>query len=336
MVADFLDEEILENPHLDVAEDYYIWLQLAERGRIIFCPEIVATIYEHGVEQSNYKEDNLANNQQHARIAKRMLGRRFKAIEAYRPNPRMNIQQCDHLKAVHNFLNHDIYDEKLVFSPTPPFIGRGNDSYCTFTDIVAGTYRFNIVMQPGSPDAEKVTKLVVTSSKRRQTVPLRRSDTAMDLEGEVYDASFVILADESTDPVEILLPLGSHENVVGCFWALDNSKRLVPLSALKAYRRVWLYGASNFSEIGNDLLAGLGLVPCGIADTYQTGSWKGHTILSPNQLKSQLRPGDGILVTSYYWKEINKALKDMEVWTDCLTIYDLNVSADDMRLLFMY
>lgn len=336
MVTRFLDAEILQNPHLDVAEDYYIWLQLAERGRIVFCPEVVATIHEHGVDQSNFKEDNLANNSQHARIAKRMLGRRFNAIESYRPNPHRRIQQCDHLKATHNFLNRDQYSDKLVFSPVPPFVCREKDSFTTFDNLMAGTYRVQIILQASSPLIDDLTGLEIKSRRRRQILTWQRQETEMQHEGVMFEAEFTVLAEEAAAPIEMILPISDHTDVFGCFWAIDNGKRLVPVEKLKSYGRVWLYGASNFSEIGYDLLAGMGLTPCGIADTYQTGVWKDFSIVNPEQLKAQLRPNDVILITSFYWKEINSALKEMEIWTDCLTIYDLNVPSEEMQLFFLY
>ena len=125
MAADYFDTEIMENPGLDVAEDYYLWLMLAERGRAAFVPEIVSTVHEHSEGQSDYRARSAENRRQHRRIAKRVLGRRFMASEPYMADKTLDNRPCDSLKANH------------VFEPDGPgeYDGLGDE---VAMDVLAG------------------------------------------------------------------------------------------------------------------------------------------------------------------------------------------------------
>lgn len=101
LVSKFLDREILQNPNLDIAEDYYLWLQFAERGRIAFAPEIIATIHNHDEDQSGYNVQTPLVSNNHMRINRRMLGRRFAAVEDYRAENAKANHENSQLKATH-------------------------------------------------------------------------------------------------------------------------------------------------------------------------------------------------------------------------------------------
>ena len=113
----FLDLEVLKNPKLEIAEDYYLWLQLAERGRTAFVPEIVSTVHEHSEGQSNYRARSDKNRRQHQRIAKRMLGRQFFASEPYYADKTLANFPCDTLKATHVFMQDGPSDNDGLGEP---------------------------------------------------------------------------------------------------------------------------------------------------------------------------------------------------------------------------
>ena len=86
IVAKYVDSEILQNPELDLAEDYYLWLLLAERGRTAFAPEIIASMHVHDSPQSGYASNKKTSQDNHLRITHRVFGRHFSPTEFYQGN----------------------------------------------------------------------------------------------------------------------------------------------------------------------------------------------------------------------------------------------------------
>lgn len=94
-----IDAELMVNPNLELAEDFYLWMQLAERGRIAFLPEIVSTVHEHGDGQSDYAQQTVEVMEAHERIALRAIGRRFPSSDDYQAEPERANAAADELKA---------------------------------------------------------------------------------------------------------------------------------------------------------------------------------------------------------------------------------------------
>jgi len=326
VVADFLDPEILQNPRLEIAEDYYLWLQLAERGRTAFCPEIVATVHNHDDGQSDYSEASPYNVAQHARIGRRMLGRRFNAVEDYHSQLGLTNKECYHVRATHTFDNTSGHGEQAQTSySTSPFVLNSEGLKAEREWLPTGQYHIEYAVAANFPFAANGTQLLVTTKLRHYLVSLTLEKPDDDSEMIILTGTFdVSIVEENTGITFTLLgDAASLDTAVdGCQITPARADNRASAVELSQYGRVWLFGASNQGALVFDLLNQQGVAITGVADTYKRGAWQDFEILSPDALAQNLHKDDTVLIASVYWKEIGLSLRQLNVWNDLLWIKD--------------
>jgi len=309
-VASFLDEEILQNPNMNIVEDWMIWLQMAERGRTVFIPEVVSTVYEHDVDRSGYKGKTEATFRNHAKIARRMFSRRFSQVEHYEAPGWLKHQYSDRLMATW-ISNPPLSERPEAEIKTPVSDAILSDG--AEISLPAGYCEFQLFLKSNATELQQGAVLNVQTKCRSISLKIDHFDH--DISGyAIGKIKFFITDNEAGTPVRLNLefedaPL-QHSYLDSQVRQMAESHNLayVKFGHLLSYDKIWLYGASKLGDMALNILSTEGLTPAGVADTYQTGTWKGLEILSPDALKSTLGNNDVIVISSEFWWEISNDL----------------------------
>lgn len=325
LVASYLDAEIMQNPRLSIAEDYYIWLLLAERGRLAFVPEIVSTIYEHGVDQSGYQNLNIDTVRSHARLSRRVIGHHFPIYEPYTSNtPNTGLENIANrvLKATMVKGSNEVYAEnsQLLYKAQGHAKFEGNTLTFSLDAAGKGNYCVEAILTPNITVYANNIQATFSIANKHITVPMRLAENIHPSGYSLITANFAVPYLHGHSDVSICLKSKSGE-VIDTVWDAqarqiskdpnDGSQRL------EDYTKIWFYGASLNGSLSLKVLKEkIGMELAGIADTYNTGNWEGFEVLTPQSLLKAVENTDAIVVTSMHWEIICEDLKQMNIACD--------------------
>ena len=338
LVSSYLDAEIMQNPKLAIAEDYYIWLLLAERGRLAFVPEIMSTIYEHGVDQSHYQNLDIRTLRSHARLSRRVLGRHFSISEPYTSNtPSTGLENIANrvLKATMVVGSKDIYAE----SSQHQYKGLGQIEFIddklnlNLSDLTKGNYNIEAILTPEISHYDNNVEATITIGGKTCSMPMLLSSNAHPSGFTLLTTNFRVpfLQDNCAISVSIASSTGA---VIDTIW--DAQARQISQNpdltthSLADYDKIWFYGASLNGALSLKVLKEkLGMKLAGVADTYNTGIWEGFEILSPKGLLETISKTDVLVITSMHWLTIGEELKKLGIPCD---VFIFN-NEDTLRLI---
>jgi hypothetical protein len=315
-VANYLDQEVLQNPNMDIIEDWMIWLQMAERGRTVFVPEVVATVHEHEIDRAGYKGKTEATFRNHARIGRRMFGRHFKKIEHYEAPNWLNHAPIKEMMAT--WISYPAADNmpgaETVIGVDDTIATQGAD-----LTLLAGYSELVAYVDTAGEIPTAPFKLQLTTSQK--DVSLRIATFELDLATglTIARAKFFVTQKEQDSPVTLKLKVGEscpqaiYVDAQVRQMADTGNLTYVKYKHLYNYEKVWLYGASKLGEMALNILDTEGLQPAGIADTFRKEPWQNYSVLGPEDLKSALGANDAIVISSQYWWEISNDLMDQGI-----------------------
>lgn len=308
-IAKYLDNEVLQNPNMDIIEDWMIWLQMAERGRTVFVPEVIATVHEHEIDRAGYKGKTEATFRNHARIARRMFGRHFKQIEHYQAPHWLNHAHIPQMMGT--WISYPAAENmpgaETVYSVEDNIIREGAE-----ISLPAGYAEFVTYLDMrGKLPSDEIDLHITTTQKE---VCLKVSSFALDQATglTIGRANFFVTEKEQQSSLTLKLALPDASFIDAQVRQMADSANLayVKYKHLYNYEKVWLYGASKLGEMALNILETEGLKPVGIADTYRKEPWQGYAVLGPDELKETIGANDVIVISSQYWWEISNDLMD--------------------------
>jgi len=328
-LAKYLDEEVLQNPQMDIIEDWMIWLQMAERGRTIFIPEVVSTVHEHEIDRAGYKGKTDATFHSHARIARRMFGRRFTQVEHYEAPAWLNHSPVKEMMAT--WISYPIANERpgaeTVYSVDETVVQKG-----AVLDLPAGYSEFVVYLDTGGELPTKPSRLTTNTLKGKSEFKITAFDHDQRTGLVVGKVKFFLTEKEQDQPVTLLLTIGDAPPALFVDaqvrqMAEINNLPYVKFRHLYQYENVWLYGASKLGEMSINILDTEGIIPAGVADTFQRGSWHGYDVMSPETMKSTIGHNDAIVITSQFWWEISNDLMDKGICNHMFVIKEQSALA---------
>jgi hypothetical protein len=294
-----LDEEILEDPRMPIAEDAYLFKLLTERSIPRFLPEVTSIAHDHGYGQSDFavSPGTLANLE---RISLRMLGRVF-------PNPRAFSTPAT-----------PIADQLLA--PVPrrmtttslagdyqPLDFRADAGRTAAFRTTGGKLEFSCIVR-----GESASPLTLSLCRGPDDAVLIERSTeirALPVSG-LGEAKLIVPLRDAEASGELVAKITVPGSVELALVAFRNSGEgvKVPWSDLPAARPVWLYGAG---EAGRQAVAALHEAghprPARCFDGFKTGRFQGLEIEPP----AELRPDEAaiLLIASQYWRDIVRQLR---------------------------
>lgn len=324
--ASFIDQEILQNPKLKIGEDYYIWMQLAERGKCVFLPEIVATVHEHGVDQSEYHKENEANYYQRKRVAYRSFGRRYYSTHELIPSYASGHYKCTSLSATYPISDREYHRESAVSVTEIPPAGETNSTLVTkWIFSCSGYFTFNFIA-PFESTLNSDIAVVINS-------PIRKQNYRIDTSSATYRSNstgasrhgikFLISEAEIDSEISVIIQ-GLNTRLADISYEVFRlSKHEENPVSLSTFKRVWLYGAGNYGIFAHGVLSERNIEIQGIVDTFAKGEWMSGLHITPlEQFLSEYDSGDVVIISSMYWRDIAIDLRRKGVWIELLSLQE--------------